>query len=348
MLSAVAARKARLAQTQAQSPTSSTLPTALPPSIPLPEQKVKGPSSAQKPSSQKPPSKRKLSSYQEGSTKKKKTQNRKSSPARYFAQPTDGFKLQDVVIAVDESDSESSESSQSSSSDDESPLRIQPTAKTAAKRRSRAWSPSAPLSDSSDEDEDENGTAEPLVLDTLNISSSSRPLEAAPAQLSTFKPILQQNVLPLDSADVGDCLGKRALLLLKQSETVALLGAYTLTILRGTISLAGVSLQASPTSHRVFAPRSSPIPVIQCQRAPSKNTQLPPLPANILAAAQGYDAVISIQEMITGVEGLGKICRTFDGAFAPSRWRRSQLQFDLGLDSVYFVRFRVDNILLLL
>ncbi|RDX43047.1 hypothetical protein OH76DRAFT_1361674 [Lentinus brumalis] len=317
MLSAVAARKARLAASQAQN----TTPVAASPPPSQTKQKAPPQSTSQKP----PSSKRKSTAAAGGTAAKKK---RREQPARYFAQASaDAFKAQDDVIVVDESDAESSFSSSESSEED-----------VAAPRRTRAWSPSAPLADSSDEDDGDGD--EPIVLDyPLPAPLDQVSVEPASA-LSSFDPVLDQNVFHL--APASETAPKSTVLLLRSGETVALLGTYTLTVLRGTITLAGVQLSASHTTHPVYAPRSSPIPIIQCRLSRSTSSTgraplLPALPERIADASPHFDAVLMLQELHTGIEGLGRICRTFDACFAPARWHRNLPRFDLGLDTMYFL-----------
>ncbi|KAI9069568.1 hypothetical protein FKP32DRAFT_1640751 [Trametes sanguinea] len=343
MLSAVAARKARLAQTHGQAASQHTQPSS--PSAPSPETAPKNDSTPAKPSSstQKPAPKRKPSAPANNPPKRRKTRNQdrkraQDLPGRYFAQQ-DAFKAQDDLIAMDDSDDESSVATSSVASDDELPP---VPASTTTSRGNRAWSPSAPLADSSDEEDDEEPD-EHVSLDSPHLHAKYS--AEAPRVLSTFEPTLDQNVFHLSSLS-SPSQPKRAVLLLRARETVALLGVYSLTVLRGAITLAGVTLKASSTAHPVFAPRSSTLPTIQCLRSTgSREPPLPlDLPKNILDAATGSDAVVMLQEMHTGIEGLGRICRTFDGFFGPSRWHRNQPRFDLGLDGVYFLPFDTPDI----
>ncbi|KAI8984899.1 hypothetical protein BD414DRAFT_417604 [Trametes punicea] len=357
MLSAVAARKARLAQAQTQAspvvasepkPPSSS-PSPAPPPHPAPKNKPAQATPA--PLSHKPPSKRKLSTSAGDPPKPKKTKDRhrrvpQKHPARYFAQE-DAFGAQDDVIVVDESDNESSAQSSSPTSEEES-LRMRSS--RGLTKGNRPWSPSAPFRDSSDEDEgldEDEDSGDEHVLD--NPHPPAVLLSQPSKVLSTFHPGLNQNVfvLPLRHAFAGEPpQPKSVILLLNATETVALLGAYTLTVLRGAVALAGVSITASSTAHTVFAPRSSPLPIIQCtpRAASSQPSSTSVLPANIDDAALGCDAVIMLQEVHSGVDGLGRICRTFDGFFAPSRWHRNQARFDLGLDGVYFLPLQTPDI----
>ncbi|KAI0352800.1 hypothetical protein OH77DRAFT_1497803 [Trametes cingulata] len=337
MLSAVAARKARLAQSQTQTP-----PVPQPPS-PEPESKNAA-RTAPSSSAPKPPSKRKPSASAGNPPKKKRVQRRKDpleQRARYFAQE-DAFTTQNDVILVGESEDGSSATSSSVASDDEARVaRPQHVGATRSGRAKRPWSPSAPLPDSSDEDgepEDES-----VLLDTPLPQRALAPDE--PKILSTFKPILDRNVYHLPAA--GDSAQKCTVLLLRASETLAFLGVYSLTVLRGAVSLAGVTLSASSAAHPVYAPRSSPLPIIQClPYSASASCPVSPstLPGDIADAASGFDAIVVLQALNTGVDGLGRICRTFDSFFAPSRWQRDQPRFDFGLDGVYFMPFQTPDI----
>ncbi|RPD52858.1 hypothetical protein L226DRAFT_473738 [Lentinus tigrinus ALCF2SS1-7] len=343
MLSAVAARKARLAQSQTQNTTPAVSAPSSSASPPPSEAKKKAASSS---SSQKPPSSKRKSSTSVGGNvpKKKRSEQRRppEQPARYFAQAAvDAFKTQEDVIVVDESDAESSASSHSSRIAED--VAVPP----APGRPKRAWSPSAPLPDSSDEDNEEGG--EPIVLDFPLSAPLQQVLVQPPSSLSSFDPVLNQNVFHLAPGEclLGDTAHKSTILLLGSGETVALLGTYTITVLRGTVSVAGVQLTAGPTSHPVYASRSSPIPIIQCRLSRSTTAPtplLPALPERIADASPNFDATILLQELHTGIEGLGRICRTFDGCFAPARWHRSQARFDMGLDTVYFLERQTPDV----
>ena len=341
MLSAVAARKARLSQSLAHTPPHSTPPTPSP-STPLPP-----PDASKKLSTtSKPPSKRKPVAPAGNVSKRRRNRSRKPSPsqsARYFSQP-DAFKTQDDVIVVDPTDSDSSSISPdilSEAEDSHVPIsqpnsRIQP--------RGRGWSPSAPLPDSSDEEG--SGMDDLAILDLPVPSQQDRVrLDPSPSTLSTFRPVLNQNVFCLPPSQIGndEPLGKRTVLLLTPSDSITLLGTYSISVLQGAVTLGGVTVMAPSASLSVFAPRSAPVPIIQCLplKAPVSNpSALQKLPVDLIKAAESFDTVIVLQELQTGIEGLGKICRTFDGFFGPSRWHRDQVRFDLGLDTVYFVRFR--------
>jgi polynucleotide 5'-hydroxyl-kinase GRC3/NOL9 len=147
--------------------------------------------------------------------------------------------------------------------------------------------------------------------------------------LSTFRPIFDKNVFHISNdevshLDISNDTNILALLLLDPGHTLALLGTYAFTVVHGCISLSGVTLSPSPKSHRVFAPRSSPIPVFQALprdsglNAPKKTF----LPHRFRSLSEQDGAIVILQENYTGVKGLGRVCRTFDGVFEPSRWQK--------------------------
>ena len=258
---------------------------------------------------------------------------------RYFSQ-TDPFKTQ--VDVDDGTGSDTSSVSPDVLSEDEGPHLAISRPSPRIPTRERGWSPSIPLPDSSDEEADDH-----VIPDVLTLPGEDRIL-AEPSTLSTFRPVLNQNVFHLTPSQDrdGKPLGKRSVLLLTASDSIALLGTYSISLLQGTIILGGVTLVAPSASLPVFAPRSAPLPIIRC--VPRETSALNPpslqsLPPDIANVGKSFDATIVLQELQTGIEGLGKICRTFDGFFAPSRWNRHQARFDLGLDTVYFVRFRINS-----
>ena len=127
------------------------------------------------------------------------------------------------------------------------------------------------------------------------------------------------------------------LLVLQPSDTLALLGMYKLTVLRGAVSLMGSVLAASRASHRVFAPRSSPIPVLE-NAGPCAESELLPIPDRFRPAVGHNAAVILLQDLQSDVERLGLVCRTFEGVFSPSRSHSKVPSVDLHLRGVHLVR----------
>lgn len=217
-------------------------------------------------------------------------------------------------------------------------------AKLAGQRR--AWSPSAPLPDSSDDAANEDSLdADDLDLPNVPFISESSAAKASPAvRLSTFKPMANQNTFHLSLEEVTNLgissvtSGKATCISMSIGERLTLLGTYDLTVLRGSIILCGLPLFASPRSHRVFAPRSSPLPVIECSMSASLEwVKLANIPKNLLEGCRGEGATILLQESKTGVEGLEKICRTFDGVFTSLEWQGGPDADSLNLPGVQIV-----------
>ncbi|EKM59001.1 uncharacterized protein PHACADRAFT_113119 [Phanerochaete carnosa HHB-10118-sp] len=334
MLSAVAARKARLqAQTSAHAAPSPPQPRKSYSPSPEPE-KSSGDTE--------PPSKRKpFAPAPKRSRKKRKVTKpaEKKQPSRYFAE-RDSFKEQEDVIEVDD-EHDPSESSSTSGSGESSgelfSLPVGPTAAAQAKRR-HTWSPGAPPAESS-EDEAKDVTFEPVV----------RAAEEPPQLLSTFQPVPDRNFFHLSPDELSSLAispsASGKLLVLQLTERLTLLGTYSIIVLQGVIRLNGIELTPSLFAHPVFAPQSSPLPVIECTSSKnSSRTTVFQLPSRFIASASRATAVVVLQELRTGVEGLGRVCRTFEGAFEPSRWQRKQTEVDLGLEGVYYVTYRNQDV----
>ncbi|KAJ3921040.1 hypothetical protein F5877DRAFT_65230 [Lentinula edodes] len=182
----------------------------------------------------------------------------------------------------------------------------------------RGYSPSRPISpdDSSHEEQVQNGSIQP------------EPQSQSQSQVlwTTFVPIAGQNTFYLSPDELSLVLSSEkstvpaTLIALGPSENLTLLGTYRSTVIRGSIEIGGAILRSRvhPETHNVFAPRSSPVPSIRVvSSAPSS-----PLPALLplriqheIAALVGDPVLVLLQELHSGVEALGKVCRTFDGVF---------------------------------
>lgn len=327
MLSAIAVRRARGLDTVQQDPLD---PSPSTPSPPLLRQDMPPSTLA---------SKRKPKSQGGNSSRKRKKEIKdvEEKRTRYF-DVQDAFEREEDLVVIDQ-DGDGDDSD----SDEEiyQPEHVLPP-KTAGSKKiteRRAWSPSVPLNDSSDQGS-EQGEEGPDILEDLVITTRtvSDPEHVA---LSTFQPVIDQNTFHLSPAEARSLEFLRnsesiTILALAPAETITLLGTYALTIVYGSISLSGVGLNASSTSHRVFAPRSSPVPVLRCLSAGSGTVPDPSTLTERLRNLFAREvAVIALQETRTGVEGLGRVCRTFNGVFEPSRWQRSNGEPQLGLSSIH-------------
>ncbi|KAF7308571.1 Fungal-trans domain-containing protein [Mycena chlorophos] len=293
MLSAFAARKAAAQAAALTAPPSPSAPAVTP--------ALSSKSAISTPNASKPTSKRKLSSQTPSSSRKRK-KKREAEPkkTRYFEETA--FDPSADVIVVDSED-EDEDGELLSDAGDELPAVQIPAASQ------RAYSPSAPVNDSSD-DEDE----------VLDVSSSSQQPPSPPQNLSTFLPDPGKNLfhlLPDELFALGSSVDAGSLFALPPGTTLALVGAYSLRVLRGTVSIYGASLHASSKTHRVFAPRSAPIPVIEALHpVPAARIAIPP---RLDPAFAGDTAVVVLYPLQTGAEGLGRACRVFEGVFTPPR-----------------------------
>lgn len=208
----------------------------------------------------------------------------------------------------------------------------------------RAWPPSVPLQDSSDDEDEANIADIALEAEELEAPHTVEPQQNTPSILSTYRPIPEENIFDLVEDDIRSLhlpsTSPAKLLRLVGSDRLALIGTYTLRVLHGRIGLSGVALAPSKMPHQVYAPRSAPLPVIECLLV---EDQLPAehrdeLPPRVRELAQGRGALVVLQELHTGVEGLGRICRTFENVFEPSRWQKNQSSIDLGLQTAHYVR----------
>jgi hypothetical protein len=101
-----------------------------------------------------------------------------------------------------------------------------------------------------------------------------------PQILSTYRPVHGQNLFQL-SLDEGSALGvggPAVALVLSPSAILLFVGAYRRHVLRGSISLLGKAIQPSRVIHPIFAPWSSPIPVIEVLVAHVKRRRCPSRP----------------------------------------------------------------------
>ena len=117
-----------------------------------------------------------------------------------------------------------------------------------------------------------------------------------------------------------------------------------LTLLQGSIRLLGTTLTPSKISHRIFAPRSYPIPVLDAlgqpagtssQESSQKISLVSGLPGHIIESISTLHVVVALQELVTGLEELGRVVPTFTGVFEPDIRDRSITEQILG--SVYLV-----------
>jgi polynucleotide 5'-hydroxyl-kinase GRC3/NOL9 len=305
MLSAFQARKVRLAATSgvqepaASSPTS----TSLDPQSSAPDPTPKRSSRKRKPESV-------TGNDAEQTQRRKKTDDRKiEGKVRYF----------DVPVDVQELDLHSLTDEDISLSDQE--ILPQPHM-----RPQRAWSPSQPLLDSSDE-EMETGAG---GVQATNVSMTAP--TAAPSSVE-----IDVNTFRLTPEECGALISieePAAAMILPVNSSTTLTGVYQLTVLQGAVMLMGVTLTSSNTSHAVFSPKLSPLPCIESLgNTDSASPLISHVPDRLRPWVSPDSAVILIRAHPTGIEGLGRVIRTFEGMFQSSQHGRAAI--DLGIPGVH-------------
>ena len=143
--------------------------------------------------------------------------------------------------------------------------------------------------------------------------SSSQSLDL----VSTFSPSLDQNVF---FSDTGN--STKLYTLLKPSETLSFVGTVAVTVLQGSISLFGSVIPASSTRHSIYAPKNYPLATMECiahSNAPGMQSMVPDFMKNTVTAS---DAVLIIEDLCSGVQGLRQVCASHVAIFeAPNDFR---------------------------
>ena len=304
MLSAFHARKVRLAAASGvQEPISPSLTPANPDlQSPAPGNAPRRPSHKRKPESV-------LGNEAEQSQRRKTSDDRKiEGKVRYFDAPVD----------VLEPDSFSLTDEDVSFSDQE----LLPQAHVQPRR---AWSPSQPLLDSSDEEME-------TEIGGVQATSASIPTPTT----APFSVEIDTNTFRLTPEECFALVGLEepaTIMILPVHSDFALTGVYQLTVLQGAVTIMGVTLVCSTISHAVFSPKLSPLP---CIESLGNTRPAPPLVSRAPGRLQPWispdHAIIVIRAHHTGIEGLGRVMRTFEGMFQSSQLPSSTA--DLGIPGV--------------
>jgi len=140
----------------------------------------------------------------------------------------------------------------------------------------------------------------------------------------------------LDEGSALGLSGPAIALVLSPSVIVSFVRAYRLHVLHGSISLLGKIIWLSRVPHRIFAPRSSPIPVIEALAAHGESLMYD-IPAQITSIINEGGVIIVSQELRTALsQGLGCVMRTFEGVFSQADLEGAS---DMPFGGVHFVCF---------
>ncbi|KZT33154.1 hypothetical protein SISSUDRAFT_1132727 [Sistotremastrum suecicum HHB10207 ss-3] len=276
-------------------------------------------------------------------TKKKRMRKKKKNDLRYF-QAKEKETLQELARLEEGNDSSASSSSDDDdddailSGDELEPDVLEPAPVPQPKSRARAWSPSRPLPPSDEEMEILSANSRPPSPTTIRAKSNS-------SLLSTFTPTATTLIsLPSSAGSTA----RRCVIFLRPGEQMTLLGVASLTVVAGKISVGEVTLLPSLNARPIelFMPRCSPLskivalPLSSSPAEDIRTTTITPsleIPSSVVNLVKNHDgAVIIVSELQTGIEGLGNICRTFEGTFDPPPGYRDSIS--LGLRGVQMLR----------
>ena len=142
--------------------------------------------------------------------------------------------------------------------------------------------------------------------------------------LSTFEPSNGLNLFILSVEDHRqlEALGlpnkRSTVIVLQAGETLSFLGTVGLTLLQGEVTLFGTTLHPSTIQHPIFAPRSYPVATITAGDNPSNHPLLSEatwLSKNLGVNVTPDRAILLLQDLDCGIEGLGQVCKTFANVF---------------------------------
>ena len=185
----------------------------------------------------------------------------------------------------------------------------------------RAWSPSQPLLDSSDEEMGSETDGVQPVGDSVAAPFS------AELDVNTFR------LSPEECFALINLEEPATAIILPVHSSITLTGVYQLTVLQGAVVLMGVTLTSSDVSHAVFAPKISPLPCIESLgNADPASPLINNAPIGLRSRIPQEHTVILIRAHRTGIEGLGRVMRTFESTFQPSQ--PSSPTVDLGVPDV--------------
>ncbi|KAF9652762.1 hypothetical protein BDM02DRAFT_3183440 [Thelephora ganbajun] len=302
MLSAFQARKVRLAATPGvQESTASSLTTASPDfRIPAPDFTPRRTSRKRKPEL--------VTTDETGQPhRRKKADDRVEGKVRYF----------DAPVGVSEPDLHSL-------TDEDISLSDQENLPQSHAQPQRAWSPSQPLLDSSDEEMETEGGVQHT---NASIETFATTTFSAELDVNTFRLTPKECFALISLEELATAI------ILPVHSSITLTGVYQLTVLQGAVMLMGVSLTSSDISHVIFSPKLSPLPRIESL---GNTDPAPPLISNVPDRLRPWissdHAVILIRAHFTGIEGLGYVVRTFENMFQSSQPKSSIV--DLGIPGV--------------
>jgi hypothetical protein len=121
--------------------------------------------------------------------------------------------------------------------------------------------------------------------------------------LSSFSPCLGRNVF-FDYTNESTKL----YVILKLSETLSFVGTVALTVLQGSISVFGSIIPPSSIRHQIYAPKNYPIATMESIEYFKRSSVNPTLPTFMKELVTESDAILEIEDLHSGVQGLYQVC----------------------------------------
>jgi polynucleotide 5'-hydroxyl-kinase GRC3/NOL9 len=97
-------------------------------------------------------------------------------------------------------------------------------------------------------------------------------------------------------------------IILKLSETLSFVGTVALTVLQGSVSLFGSITPASSIRHSVYAPKNYPTATMESIEYLRRSSVNPKIPVFMEPLVTESDAVLQIEDLHSGVQGLYQVC----------------------------------------
>lgn len=157
----------------------------------------------------------------------------------------------------------------------------------------------------------------PFSFSADNLRDKRKPSE----RFTSGLPRLHENYFRLHDPGRANSL-TGMLIPLPPGRSLIFVGTAYIRFLQGAVTVLGTPLQPSLDLHRTFSPRSSPLASIEADMSSTRDqpnnifcSEGQKLPQQILNATNASYSILVIRPLVTGVEGLGTVCKTFEGVF---------------------------------
>ncbi|KAG8834250.1 Polynucleotide 5'-hydroxyl-kinase grc3, partial [Serendipita sp. 405] len=135
--------------------------------------------------------------------------------------------------------------------------------------------------------------------------------------LSTFVPKLGQNffIEKVRQNDNSESISTSVYLILSLGEKLSFSGSVSLTVVRGTVSMFGCLISASPRSHAIFAPKGYPIAIMEAQELGDVNDPICEVPSILSTQANNKSCIVKLEDLRSGVDEILNLYGSSDTTF---------------------------------